>query len=72
MPKQLTDEDHGKASEWPFTYFCDSCGYVGWPNSTEIRESGKTVSVRESCPRSQDHPEMIRIRIDTFSLAPGR
>lgn len=67
-------DDHGKSSEWPFTCRCLDCGYVGWPNWTEIRDRTKKaqplIELRASCPRSQSHQPMVRVRIDAYVDVP--
>jgi hypothetical protein len=63
-------EDHGLSSEWPFTCRCLDCGYVGWPNTTNVAKRGKVYESRQACPRSKQHQEMVRIRITGFVEAP--
>lgn len=47
-----------KYADWPYTWRCLDCDYVGWPNTTDIKGG-----FRWSCPRSQDHREMVHITI---------
>jgi hypothetical protein len=52
-------------SEWPFTCRCPACDYIGWPNTTDLRDGG----VAYPCPRAVCRRPMERIRITAWEPA---
>lgn len=67
MKIELPEVDHPHAdwsSEFPFTLVCPACGYVGWPNTTDLPGRGHA----NYCPRSRHHGAMVQIRITDFEV----
>lgn len=49
-------------SEFPLTLVCTTCGYIGWPSTTDLAGGGYA----NYCPRGRDHGEMRQIKITDF------
>lgn len=45
--------------DWPYTWRCLDCGYVGRPSTTDRPDRRR----RLACPRDRYHREMVGIKI---------